>query len=625
MSLNAPEEASGDKGKWSLEGDAEIWRTFSAPNSDAQFCQAWLALLCRQLPGISAGVVLLESAEESTFLPIAVWPEVDRDLSFLGKTAERALLEARGVVHRPDDSADRHIHVAYPVEVSNKMVGAVVLEGEPSSDADVHALLRQLHWGIAWLHDLLNRRELILNEGKSERIGSVMEVFATALRRGELQKTLFDICNHIARQMQCARVSIGLAKDGLVRVAALSNAAWFEKNTGIIKLYRAAMEDVLDRSETVVYRVGDDAVAGSNNGMDSPYASLVQESAAQSILAIPLLVGAECVAILVLEKDTGDGFDEAEHAWVETLGGLLPAVIELKEKAERSYLARIKEDWRSLLERLFGPRYLVWKFSATLIVATVALLLLFHIDYRVTAKTAVEGKVQISAVAPFDGFIAASYARAGDMVVKNQVLCTLDDRDLKLEKQKWESEREQYLRKWREAVSKHSMTEVRILSAQIHQAEAQYDLVGDRLDHIQIKAPFDGVVISGDLSQLIGSPVETGKKLFEIAPLRSYRVVLQVDESEMRHIKIAQSGDLMISGIVGDPVPFHISKITPMATAKDGKNFFRVEASLDQQRENLRPGMEGIGKIEVGERQLWWVLTHTFIDWLRISMWSWMP
>ena len=62
-----------------------------------------------------------------------------------------------------------------------------------------------------------------------------------------------------------------------------------------------------------------------------------------------------------------------------------------------------------------------------------------------------------------------------------------------------------------------------------------------------------------------------------------------------------------------------------MATARDGHNFFRVEAHLEQMPANLRPGMEGVGKVGVGERRLWWVLTHTFTDWLRLTLWDWMP
>lgn len=625
MALSSPELNRSGAGSWSVEEDAEIWRLFSAPGSDEQFCQAWLALLCRQLPDIAAGVVLLQTGAENTYLPVAVWPDVARDLSFLGKVAERSLVEGRGVVHRPEDKSNRFVQVAYPVEVSKRMVGAIVLEAVVRPEAEIHALLRQLHWGVAWLHDLFNRRELASNRGKSERIGSVMEVLATALRRGRLQQTLFDIANHVGRQLKCSRVALGLVTDGTLKVSALSNAAWFEKNSSIMQLYKAAMEDVVDRLEPVAYELPNKADAVEDAQQDSAHARLVRESGAQFIRSVPLQLGAECIGVLTLERNSGGTFDATDCAWLDTLASLLPSVIDQKRKAERGYYSRIREDFRKLLERLFGPRHLIWKFSASLLLVTVMALALFEIDYRVTAKTVIEGEVQLAAVAPFDGFIASSYVRAGDTVKKGQVLCLLDDRDLKLEQQKWNGEREQHARKLREAVANHEVAEVQILSAQFQQADAQHGLVTDRLNRVKVTAPFDGIVISGDLSQLIGSPVETGKQLFEIAPLQSYRVILEVDEGELRHVEIGQHGQLLISGIAGDPISLSVSKITPMATARDGRNFFRVEARLDAAHGNLRPGMEGVGKVSVGDRRLWWILTHTFTDWLRLSLWNWLP
>jgi len=625
MALSSPEQNHKSVEIWSVEEDAEIWRAFSEPDSDNQFCQAWLALLCRQLSGITAGVVLLQSAETNTFLPVTVWPEVPRDLSFLGKVAERALIEGRGVVHHPEQMPEELIHVAYPVEVSNRMVGAVVLEASSRSESEVHALLRQLHWGVAWLHDLFNRRELKKLEGKSERIGSVMEVLATALRRGRLQQTLFDIANHVGRQLQCSRVSVGLITDGKLRVAALSHAAWFEKNASIMKLYAAVMEEAFDKLEPIAYQqpAEDDSVSVVLH--DNAHARLARENGAQSILSVPLQLGAECVGVLTLERKESSAFTETERAWLDTLASLLPAVIEQKRSAERGYIDHFQDDFRKLLERLFGPRHLIWKFSASLLMATLMLMALVNINYRVSAKTVIEGEVQLDAVAPFESFVVASYVRAGDTVKAGQVLCLLDDRDLKLEQQKWQSEFEQHSRKLREAMANHEMSDFQVLSAQVQQSEAQLALVTDRIDRVRITAPFDGIVISGDLSQLIGSPVEQGKQLFKIAPLEAYRVILQVDEREMRHVKLGQRGKLMISGIVGDPIPLSVSKITPMATANDGHNFFRVEASLDQVPANLRPGMEGVGKISVGERRLWWVMTHSFTDWLRLSLWNWLP
>ena len=39
----------------------------------------------------------------------------------------------------------------------------------------------------------------------------------------------------------------------------------------------------------------------------------------------------------------------------------------------------------------------------------------------------------------------------------------------------------------------------------------------------------------------------------------------------------------------------------------------------------LRPGMEGVGKVLVGERPLLWIWAHPLLDWLRLGWWRWLP
>jgi len=66
-----------------------------------------------------------------------------------------------------------------------------------------------------------------------------------------------------------------------------------------------------------------------------------------------------------------------------------------------------------------------------------------------------------------------------------------------------------------------------------------------------------------------------------------------------------------------------VKNITPVSIAEDGRNYFKVEAKLEETKEQLlRPGMQGVGKIEVGERKLIWLLTHRFTEWLHYRWWS---
>ena len=70
-------------------------------------------------------------------------------------------------------------------------------------------------------------------------------------------------------------------------------------------------------------------------------------------------------------------------------------------------------------------------------------------------------------------------------------------------------------------------------------------------------SPIDGFVVSGDLCQLLGTPVEQGKTLFQIAPLDEYRVVLEVDERDLPIWRSGQHGELALSGMPSDSACIH--------------------------------------------------------------------
>jgi multidrug efflux pump subunit AcrA (membrane-fusion protein) len=312
-------------------------------------------------------------------------------------------------------------------------------------------------------------------------------------------------------------------------------------------------------------------------------------------------------------------------AWLQAYGAMLPSIIEDKRRADQGAAARLLEAVKRALGEIVGPRHLVWKAATALALLAIAVLALVPVTYRVSAKMLIEGETQRVAAAPFEGFIAEAPVRAGDTVRAGQLLARLEDRDLKAELERWSSERDQYERKVREAMAAHDLSALQIAQAQSNQADAQVRLASEKLRRSAIVAPYDGVVVSGDLSQQVGAPVETGKKLFEIAPLESYRVILQVDERDIRFVQPRQRGEVLVAGLAEDSLPFTVTKVTPVATTQDGRNFFRVEARLERAGDRLRPGMEGVGKISTRELRLWTVLTRSFTDWLRLSLWTWMP
>jgi multidrug resistance efflux pump len=205
------------------------------------------------------------------------------------------------------------------------------------------------------------------------------------------------------------------------------------------------------------------------------------------------------------------------------------------------------------------------------------------------------------------------------------VLCHLDDRELTLDRVRWTTEAAQLAKQHQQALAEHDRAQIRILRARMDQAQARIALIEEQLARVAVKAPFDGVIMSGDLTQSLGAPVERGQVLFEVAPLGAYRVVAEVDERDIDDVTEGQQSELVLPSMPGRPIPFTISRVTPVSVAEEGRNHFRVEGEPGEGADRLRPGMEGVGKITVDRRRLIWVWTHDMIDWLRLKLWRWMP
>jgi multidrug resistance efflux pump len=246
-------------------------------------------------------------------------------------------------------------------------------------------------------------------------------------------------------------------------------------------------------------------------------------------------------------------------------------------------------------------------------------------DYMVTADASLEGQVQRAVTAAMQGYIIEARARAGDIVREGDLLAAMDTRDLLLERQKVLSQGAQQESERRQAIAEGNRARAAILEAQGGQVRAQIALIDEQIARARLVAPFDAVIVKGDLSQSLGAAVERGNVLFELAPLDTYRVIMKVDERDVTYVSVGQSGRLALTSMPNDEIELVIDKITPVSVVDQGRNFFRVEARAKGAIEKLRPGMEGVGKIQVERRRLVWIWTHKLVHWMRMWVWSWWP
>jgi RND family efflux transporter MFP subunit len=609
--------------------DAEslLWRQFAEATTPKAFCQSWLPLQCRMLKGVRCAMALLGPADRGPFTPVALWPDSRISMNHLTGAAERALKERRGLLLEGDstpveeNSFPQSYHVAYPVEVTGKLHGVVVLEVEQNPKNEVQAILRHLHWGAAWLEVLIRRTESLKSQETNDRLLKVLDLVTSAVEHDRFRASAMAFVTRLATGLECDRVSLGIVKSKHVKVSVLSHSAEFGKQTNLMRAIGAAMDEAMDQHSVIVYPQPIDAIPLVTRSHEE----LSQKHGSGAILTIPLEHKGKLIGGMTLERPGEKPFDAPTVEACETAAALVGPVLETKRLEDRLLIRKAADAFVLQLERLVGPGHLVRKMIVVAVIALVIFFALFKVDYRVTAETSIEGAIQRVVAAPYNGFIKEAQARPGDVVKEGALLCLLDDRDLKLERLKWATEKEQASKQYDEAMAKHDRAQVRAMRAKINQAEAQIALLDEQLSRTKVTAPFDGIVMSGDLSQSLGAPVERGQVLYEVAPLHEYRVIAQVDERDIMEITAGQQSKLILPSMPGEELSFLVDKITPVSTAKEGRNYFRVEGHLEKLSERLRPGMEGIAKITIDRRKLIWVWTHEAIDWVRLQVWRWMP
>lgn len=571
MSDSAPIYSSSDDAR--ARAEAAAWASFAARSSPAELWTSWLTILCGQVARARAAMLLLDQGQDGAYVPAAIWPDSKQDMRYLAAAAERALTERSGVVVGPDGrstpTADEPAQVGYPIEVDGRLHGAIVLEIAPGPMHELQRSLRLIHWASAWLVGHFRLEALQERDARLARVTAAAELMATALQDPGFGPSAIDVINELSTRLTCDRVSLGVEHAGGVEVKAISHTATFDKKSDLVRLIGQAMEEVIDLGVALVVPQAEDEDLAA-----LAHAKAARELGSGAICSVPLIDDGQVFGVITLERTALQPFSAEEIELCKTLGLMLGPVFALKLRNERGPIARAREAGRHAVAAVFGPRHPGVKLIAAVAVLVLLFFSLFVADHRVTARTVVEGEVQRAVVAPFEGFIAESLVRAGDSVTQGQVMAQLDEKDLRLEQTRWRSEREQADRKFRAALAEQDRASMAVLAAQVNQSEAQLQLV---------------------------------------------------DERDISFVKLGQPGDLVLSGLPGEVVEFSVKQITPVSTPRDGRNYFRTEAQLANSSTRLRPGMEGVGKVLVGRARLIWIWTHSLTDWVRLTVWNWLP
>jgi multidrug resistance efflux pump len=459
----------------------------------------------------------------------------------------------------------------------------------------------------------------VVDPTSPDRTELLHQIMRAALRLQHEQRFMsmaMGLCNELATRYGCERVSLGWVHGHYVKLTAVSHIEHFDAKAQATRAIEAAMEEAFDQDSMLIYP------AHEGEGPVLRAHAAYCESVGQTHLAtLPFGPGETVDAVLCFERATG-ALREEELWELEIFTSSLAQWLTLLQKQDRWFGARW---WGSLVcqgRQFFRPRNTVAKFAVLASVIALLSVLFVTWPYRVDAGLAIRSQDLLHMPAPFDGYLREVRVQIGDPVTAGDVLVELDTKELALEASMAESDLVRHAREAEKAMAAQQLAEMQIASARAQQATARLEMLRYQLGHAQLRAPFDGVVIEGDLRRNLGAPVKKGDLLLKVAQTRSAYIELEIDQVVVHEVAVGSRGEFALVGRPGERYGITLTRIDPAALTRDGRTFYLARAELDGGfKSHWRPGMNGTAKLEAGQRTVLWLMTHRTVRFLKEYFW----
>ena len=566
--------------------------------------QNWLNLQCQHTDHVTAALVLMGTPNSKDAYPMAHWPPEKQELPLLQSKSETLFKQGKTRITVTPLVKSEASLIACPIIANDQCFGMLTVAINSKDISVQKQVARDLKMGCQWFTWLARERK-VFREQDSDLLAYV-DLLSLSLKHEEFYPSAQLITNTLQKRLGCRRVSIGMMDNGHMVLAAVSGGIPGEVHATAEPALLKAMEESVDQSATVILEKD----AKASDLVTIAHQELMEEHALHSVCTTPMIYNGNAVAAITYENLKNGTMDKPTLNFYEQLALLLGPSLKLKWTLLKGVKKSIKHI--SKKSKIIGA-------CAALVILGLCFI---PGTYHVSAIAVVKSDKKQFLLSALDGFVATSLVRPGDHVTAGQLLASLDDRDLRLERAKWQGKQNQLNKSYNRALSSLDRTELNIVKSQIGQATAELNLVENQLKRTEITAPFDGVIVAGDLSQSLGAPVKRGDVLYEIAPAQQFRILLKVDERDIASIEVGQKGNVRLSSLPGEAIRVQIAKVTPVSVPTDGNNFFHVEATLEESnQQKLTPGMSGVAKVEVGERAYMWIWFHRAANWIRLLVW----
>lgn len=465
----------------------------------------------------------------------------------------------------------------------------------------------------------LRRREKRATD-QADQLSEVMDLGLLVGESASFLNAALRLCHHLAAKMDASRTSLAWMNGDDLQLVATSHGGRLSIKTEESDSLIRVMEEAFDQNNEVSFP----AMPGSH-AISREHEKFSSSREGRFCLSVPVRDPIEhhCLGVVLIERLPEEGsWTVLEAERLRLSADLVAARLSDLHLSSGWLGKRVWRKVRSSSAKLLGQENTGWKLLALSLVVSLLLMSVIRMEHKVRAPFLLMTDAAALVTSPFAGFIDQVNYHLGDLVKQDQVLVTLDRKELLLDEINLLAGRDKSKLESRAYESEAKMAEALMARAAYLQEDAKLSITRHRLSLTEIKAPFDGIVVEGDLRERLFSPVQAGENLFKIVQIKDLLGELQVDERDISYLAEGQIGELAFASRPQDRFEVVIESFEPFSEVREEGNIFNLRVRLQGEPQDWwRPGMSGVCKINVGQASMLWVLTHRTIETIRMWLW----
>lgn len=524
----------------------------------------------------------------------------------------------------PEDANAPTSMVYVTVMRSGGRITAVSTAVGESRDAKVAKVTQPMRELAAGLFESFEAKEQArMERSDAEAIRQAMALLAVSQEARGFRGACLNVVNELARQQKCSRVSLGWVKGRSVRVVAMSDTEHLKRHDEQVTLTEMAMSECLDQQQPIVQPTREGTEPLLAQAVVHAHRRVTGDHPNKHVMSVPLRHSDDWLGVLMLER-TETPFDARIIHQLQLVADVLAPHLADRRQSDRFL---ITHGWHSSMKAagyLVGPKHVAWKLLGILILSLLGFVAFGTWPYHVRADFVLEAQDKRIVPAPYDGKLEAVMVQPGEVVREGDTLAQLDTTEFRLQLAESTSELKRASLERTQATAEGKLAEAQQAQARLEQARSHITLLQHHIERARIRAPVSGFVLSGYWHDKVGGVIEHGKPMFEVAPIQELVALVRVGETDIDLVDKSgspQTGQLATRSVPEEKFDMHVIRMVPLASPVDGANVFEVRCQIENPAPWLRPGMEGLARIKVGKKPIYWILTHRIVNTVRLWLW----